>query len=98
MVTEAGVRQLGAGKVLRKYCTTALRTLEPPPPQATAAALDTRHMHSHNTWYHSYRCHAFAPLQARWAATPADQRQHATVEMLLRMRPSELPEQSASRV
>ena len=87
LVPPDGVRNLGPGKIIRKYATTALRSLRPPPPCASDAALDARHLHTRAVWAAAYRCQSFAPLQAAFDALTNDQRISMTVERLLRLRP-----------
>ena len=85
--SRAGAQSLGPGKVVRKYATTALRSLHPLPLCASDAALDARHLHTRAVWSAAYRCEPFAPLQAAVGALSDEQRAALTVEHLLRLQP-----------
>ena len=87
LVPAAGVPDLGPGKIVRKYASSALRQLQPVPPWASDAALDRRHLHGRAVWSAAYRCAPFAPLLVAWAALAPAQREDMTVEALLRWRP-----------
>ena len=85
VVSRADVRNLGPGKVIRKYATTALRSLQPLLPRAPDAALDARHLHTRAVWSAAYKCEPFAPLQAAVNALTDEQRAALTVERALRL-------------
>ena len=85
VVSRADVRNLGPGKVIRKYATSALRSLQPLLPRAPGVALDARHLHTRAVWSAAYRCEPFTPLQAAVNALSDEQRDSLTVERLLRL-------------
>ena len=87
LVPASAVSELGPGKLLRKYASSALRQLQPTPAWASDAALDQRHLHGRAVWHAAYRCAPFAPVARAWAALAPAQRQAMSVEALLRWRP-----------
>ena len=89
LVSRDDVSKLGPGKIIRKYASTALRSLRSPPPCASDAALDCRHLHTRAVWSAAYRCESFTPLQAVLDALAPAQRAGLSIERLLRLRPPE---------
>ena len=84
-ITDGEASAIGSGKVLRKYASTALRTLQPTPPLATDAILDARHLHRRAVWQANYSTQPDPGLAARWAALSQEVRSALTPEAIVRL-------------
>ena len=88
LLSDAAAKAMGRGKILRKYVSTALRTLEPKAPAVADALLDARHLHGRHVWGSAYRCDVFLPLLQAWSLVPAAERASMSIEAILRLRPA----------